>query len=102
MSGVNSLIFLMISVKFLSSGNSFLRVSLFTRRGLTATCKPYFMRIDVTIIYKVVFIIITICPAVKSMCFDNGLARLTGIILYGGEKIVKGIKKLPNNRRVYS
>ena len=98
MSKVNSFIFLMISVKFPSSGNFFLRVSLFTRRGFMATCKPYFMCIDVAIICKVIFIIITVCPAVKSTCFNNGLARLTGIILYGGEKIVKGIKKLPSNR----
>ena len=66
-----------------------------------ATCRPYFIRIDTAIIYKVVFIIITIYPAVKSTCFNNGPARLTGIILYGGEKIIKSIKKLPSNRRVH-
>ena len=66
-----------------------------------ATCKPHFMRIDAAIIYKVVFIIITVYPAVKSTCFNNGPAYLTGMTLYGGEKIVKGIKKLPSNRRVH-
>ena len=101
MSKVNSLIFPTISVRLLSSGNSSLRVSLFTRRGFTATCRPYFMRIDAAIICKVVFIIITVCPAVRSTCFDDGLARLTGMTLYGGEKIVKGVKKLPSNRRVH-
>ena len=101
MSRVNSLIFLTISVRFLSSGNSSPRVSLFTRRGLTATCRPHFMRIDAAIICKVVFIIIAICPAVRSTCFDDGLARLTGMTLYGGEKIVKGVKKLLSNMRVH-
>ena len=60
------------------------------------------MRINTAIICKVIFIIITVCPAVKSTYFNNGLTRLTGITLYGGEKIIKGIKKLPSNRRVYN
>ena len=67
-----------------------------------AICRPYFIYINTAITYKVVFIIITIYLAIKSMYFNNGLARLTGITLYGGKKIVEGIKKLPSNRRVHS
>ena len=100
-SKVNSFIFLTIFIKLLNSGNSFPRVFFFTRKGFTAIYRPYFIRINTAIIYKVIFIIITIYPVVKSMYFNNGLTRLTGITLYGDEKIINGIKKLLNNRRVY-
>ena len=51
---------------------------------------------------RVVFIIITVCSAVKGTRFNNYPACLAGITLYGGEKVVKGVKKLPRNRRVHN
>ena len=54
-----------------------------------------------TVAYKVVFIIIAVSPAVRSTCFDDGPARLAGMVLDGGKKVVKRVEKLPNDRRVH-
>ena len=76
-------------------------VILFTRKGLTATYRFFFILINSTVIYKIVLIIITINPAIKSTYFDNGLAYLTGMVLNNGKKIIKRVENLPNNKQVH-
>ena len=99
---VDSLVLLTISVRLAGNGNSSPRAFLFMRRGLAATSGSARMQIHAAVACEVVFIIIAVCSAVRGTRFNDCPARLAGMTLYGGEKVVKGVKKLPSNRRVHS
>ena len=42
--------------------------------------------------YKIVSILVTVCPTVTSVRSNNGSALLAGMTLYGSEKVVKGVE----------
>ena len=102
MSRINNLVLPTISVRLVGNGNSSPRAFLFTQKGLAATNGSARMQIHTAVVCKVVFIIIAVYFAVKGTRFNDYPARLAGITLYGGEKVVKGVKKLPSNGRVYN